>query len=158
MPAQYNNPNIVRCTLAQYKQLLNGETVKGHTMDKTKYVYVVEPEDTGGVELFLDVTSNNGNGTTIPSDYNDVIHPFTNPIVDLSVYSYLVLTIKLNGAINPYEVIIVDLKTIPAGWGHHSSMTDYDFMIERGTLSQGQFSISNILSGVSYLQRIVGYK
>lgn len=43
MPAQYNDPNIVRCTLAQYKQLLNGETVKGHTLDKTKYVYVIEP-------------------------------------------------------------------------------------------------------------------
>lgn len=41
----YKNLDNVRCTLSQYLRLKNGETINGHTYDKSKYNYLVEPED-----------------------------------------------------------------------------------------------------------------
>lgn len=45
MPRKYKNLTTIRCTKDQYLRLKNGETVNGHTYNKSKYNYLVEPED-----------------------------------------------------------------------------------------------------------------
>lgn len=90
MPARYNDPNIVRCTLAQYIQLLNGETVKGHTMDKTKYVYVVDVGNLCYIEVSDSITAAQRNyiinNPNVIIKYNDYF--FVPQYSDTDTYYY----------------------------------------------------------------------
>ena len=69
MPKRYKNLTTIRCTKDQYLRLKNGETVGGHTYNKSMYNYLVEPEDLIVPTIELETAS----GTLTQEQYDKLV-------------------------------------------------------------------------------------